>query len=900
MAVLISSATGNLTAASWSLVDSTSLLDSEAASTVLTTSYVLSSTFTPGAITTDGIAIKQTSVSASPVGTVSVALDQGGSTVPGTEVTIDVSDMPTQVTGTTTNEAGWIFFKFSAPVLLAAATAYSVKAKTSNNTMVNLYRDATTGNWSRLLRTTTTQSPAAGDIMHVIGEHTGSGTGNNFTITMDQTTNVDYGSGTDGSTALSIGKRGTMVYDITGSTYLKLSGNLIGYNGGRLDIGSLGAEIPRAYTAVLEFDPVADGGMGLISRNGFTLNIQGQSRTSGKNIVLCKLNTDEAIGQTTLGVDTDTGWLSGDTIVVGKTNRSASSITETKILNGDAGATSIDVTVGLATARSGTAPTQAHIGLLTRNVKVRGATNTVMAYVQVRGTSVVDFRWVEFTNLGENVANKRGIEVETTTGSFNMQYCSEYSIEDNGFATTGSTTDNIVVDDNIFYALNNQSTNGLFPFLIAATSGTNIHIRRNFFSNCRVAGGSQAVVNLVDVGIDFSNNIINDTLSGSSLFLNQTGGIIGTFDNNEISCSTSASAVQFQANGVSGVINGLKCWFNSADGINFNASTIDLTINDAELFGNANRNIFWGNLSKVVFNRLSSNSATTAATASGVQYNGGTIQDGVVFNDCNFSQSSGIKTAHTQEILMATSTSTDVLFTDCLLGAATFISGQSNMSESSVISVDSQNQTVNNHLWYTKYGIARSTGSGLADTTVRTSGSLGVRIAPTDSTTGFSWSFQIPAKANSYVAALGFLQKNAAFGTDELKVELFLPGSTVADATQTMGNTTGTWEVFNVAASYTGSINLYATVKITAKTTTSNAYVYVDDIYNGTNVITALDVWNNGQPSPIMFEQLGDALAAAQAVWGYATSNAEFSTSTSAGYHFFKRILTKIGAQIWT
>jgi hypothetical protein len=48
----------------------------------------------------------------------------------------------------------------------------------------------------------------------------------------------------------------------------------------------------------------------------------------------------------------------------------------------------------------------------------------------------------------------------------------------------------------------------------------------------------------------------------------------------------------------------------------------------------------------------------------------------------------------------------------------------------------------------------------------------------------------------------------------------------------------------------------------------------VDDILNGTNSIIGLDAWLDGKPSPIMFEQLGDAAA----VWAVLDS-----TLTTAG-----------------
>src|SRR5581483_6899289 len=86
---LIATANGNLTSSStWKTVDATSLLDSEASTTTLTTTPTDSSTFTPGAITIDGIAIKLSSRAASPSGTITVTLrnSSGGSDV--TSVTI--------------------------------------------------------------------------------------------------------------------------------------------------------------------------------------------------------------------------------------------------------------------------------------------------------------------------------------------------------------------------------------------------------------------------------------------------------------------------------------------------------------------------------------------------------------------------------------------------------------------------------------------------------------------------------------------------------------------------------------------------------------------------------------------------------------------------------------------
>src|SRR5258708_3457328 len=118
MTTRIAAATGNFTTAgTWMAVDGTSLNDSEAANTALTTAYQTSSTFTPGAIVVDGIAIKIASRAAgTPSNTITVALDQAGADVAGTVVTMNVADI--DVCGTTQIEGGWYYFKFATPVTL--------------------------------------------------------------------------------------------------------------------------------------------------------------------------------------------------------------------------------------------------------------------------------------------------------------------------------------------------------------------------------------------------------------------------------------------------------------------------------------------------------------------------------------------------------------------------------------------------------------------------------------------------------------------------------------------------------------------------------------------------------------------------------------------------------------
>lgn len=210
------------------------------------------------------------------------------------------------------------------------------------------------------------------------------------------------------------------------------------------------------------------------------------------------------------------------------------------------------------------------------------------------------------------------------------------------------------------------------------------------------------------------------------------------------------------------------------------------------------------------------------------------------------------------------------VFENGLFGSSTLISNYLNATPGSEVAFHKYNQTENDHRWYTAFGSARSCGVGLADTNVRTADSLAVRIAPEDSTTGFYWDFLILARANSAVQAFGFIQKNAAFGTDDVTVELYLPGlvpgvDTPSDSYPMADDTS--WNPFFLGADHTGDVPLFATVRIVAKSVAAGAYAYVDDLFNGTNLLIGIDTWYKGKPAPIMYPELGDP----DSVWAVLT-----------------------------
>lgn len=247
------------------------------------------------------------------------------------------------------------------------------------------------------------------------------------------------------------------------------------------------------------------------------------------------------------------------------------------------------------------------------------------------------------------------------------------------------------------------------------------------------------------------------------------------------------------------------------------------------------------------------------------------------FNNCNF----GTIGSNNIDVTCLSLTLNQALFNNCSFGSASLITNYLNQLETSLIAFQDMDTNTSKHRWYTNHGSWWSAGAGLTDTTVRTASSLSLVSKPEDNSAGSSWTFKIPANPTSAVGVFGYLYRNATFSSGTLKVELFLPGTLLSgtpDATYTFPTTTTSWLPFNINAYYSGSVSRYAQVRISGVTNTAGAYFFVDDIYDaGTgNKVAGLDLWDQGQPSPIMVQS--DFSVVPAAVWGYSDSSTQANT----------------------
>lgn len=472
-------------AGTYQVCDTTSTSDSEAANTALTTSYVTSSTFTPGAISIDGILVKLASVAASPTGTMSIALDQGGSTVANTEIIVNVSDLPS--CSAASNEGGWFLVKFGVTVTLAGATAYSVKGKTSSASQVNLYSSATT-NWSRLLRTTTTQAPGTTDSVIIVGEWTAAATMTSRTATMDRVSNSNLLGTNNASGAVNIGKGGTLQYSTSASTnyYLRLGtgtivADLIVYNGGTLNIGTSGTKVPITSTAVLEFNITAgqaDNKTGVFVRNGGTWNAYGIGAGSNPIAAWSMLTADVAAAGTVLHPADTTGWSNGDVVCITSTTRTTTDC-ESKTTSTIDSSTQVTLTAGVTVAHSGTGRTAGEVGNITRNVKVRSTQSTMAStggmYAVVRDTAQVSLSHVEMSAFSGFAVGTRGVAIFTDTsagGSCTIDRCTFHDCRNGGYFLEGLATGSTVqLTRLVLYNMAAVTANGVAVQVAQPTSG---------------------------------------------------------------------------------------------------------------------------------------------------------------------------------------------------------------------------------------------------------------------------------------------------------------------------------------------------------------------------------------------------------------------------------------------
>jgi hypothetical protein len=750
MAILFSNQSGNFTDSStWSVVNAASYLDSRINLQALTSSENQSAAFTPGAITTSGIILQVGGRVTAPTGTMTVRLFNNTASAIVKDVTVNVSDLP-NTNSTSTGYIGWTYFKFDADVLLIAGNSYSIRAFSSVNSVISVYRDGTTNNWSRGLVTTTSQAPAATDILITGGVFQTPGVNSINTVTMNSTSlATTYGN-------IYVGSNGTFNYGTNAATNygLKFAGNLLVGMSGVFTIGTQAIPIPANSTAKLEMTCTSAGQFLIDSYGTFITN--GATRT-----LRSKLNADVAVGNTTSTITDTSDWVTGDVIAIPGTRR-LSTESETITLTSNASGTSL-VHTPYAFEHGGNSVTlvQADLALLTRNVEIYNTNTATRGYIQFNNNSTAIIRYTEFFNWGFSTTVYGISFSHTTLGTAIFDFNSYYATSRQNYLgfnlSTGSvTTSGRIPGDingNVFYNLSltqgPTSINGVFK-------DDNLSIAN---------GGFQAFFGII---------IGNRNVIASS----QNHGASGTvfagdvYDTNVYSSGSLALYFQGTNNTLSFNCYNLKIWrnnvafaFQGTSGNTGPRSTFYRFIN-TQAFGNNNTTFsFSVTFYKIIFENSyfwggdAIYRTPICVAPTGVNSNVINTVDSIYFNSCKFGiDYLDVENLFATACLQATFGSS-VVFNNCkFAGVENQIFGTPPTPTYSNVGYVS----LNHNEVEDSYRLFGRTFNALGDTTYKLTEQQSIRIIPASATQkAFTQNVRIPVKKNTSATISVSVRKSA-------------------------------------------------------------------------------------------------------------------------------------------
>jgi hypothetical protein len=448
---------------------------------------------------------------------------------------------------------------------------------------------------------------------------------------------------------------------------------------------------------------------------------------------------------TTLSVDTDTGWLSGDAICVAATTRTAADC-EDFVLNANAGASSMATalypfgyggpTTSITGTHSGTSPTQGEIGLLTRNVKIRSTSNSLWSYVYCESLATATVSWAEFYYLGLNSNPKYGVAVQAAaSGNANAKsftYCSAHDVYSGFFSnTTTGNSINFTASYNIVWNTTGPAM-GLFSSVATISDWT-------FDNNLLMKAGTHGFF-LGDIGGTFTNNTSVGGSGGASVGINlvATGSVsaytpLGTFSGNTVH-SQAGTAVSIGTQTIKGTISGLVVWRNNATGLNINIGSTDgsqLFFSNPTFFGNTTQNIsiVGGDAINITGGSISAD--VSFSTNYGIVFPSGQPVLANIFG-VDFSGTGTGLAAHSTSDLLTSTTAINYLLgiiNNCKFGAGSVAGiGSSNKSlwapSGPYFSFEKYNQTAGDHRTEMTYGQLKT------DSTIYNTASPSMRMTP--------------------------------------------------------------------------------------------------------------------------------------------------------------------------
>lgn len=704
--VWICPGTANLSSSTWIQAEPVSYNDninpgSDLTNLVfLTTSFQNSATFIlSGSVTISAIGFKIGALPASPgTSTITIALDQSGTTVTGTSVTFQIS----YLVGT-----GWVLIALSGNVTLTAGT-YSLKILASVGFTVQIQTTSGTSSFCKMLLTTTTGTPVASgsesDNLYIIGTLTYGGTSiTGVSCTWDST------DATDAWNMLTLGSNCNLSCAALASTnyYMILANDFRCYYNCLFKTASIW---PTSSTFTMQFNstaaPGSAGGYGLVLFNNATVDLWGDSSKTCNTT----LTADAATAATSVTVSSAFGWAVSDKLAFASTDLTATHC-ESKAISSVSG-TTIGV-AALTNAHSGTSPTIAEVINLTRLIKVQGKDSTHLGYVVCQPGANFSCYGVEFTNLGGSTSGYLGININSTSisNAIYFYYCSFHD-----FATGASGiviqagTNTVTINTCSFYNIPNNHllVNGAANALTVNVDGCVFMLNTN---------ASDAIVDWSGpVGHLETSTIVGSVATGSQggLTLRSTGyNTYSTFSYITVHSCAGSGITLLAATGLSNNVNltmsNLTTWRNTANGIYYNAlmTSATVTINTWTSFGNGNAQLSFNNNFTGTWQMtgLTWYTGTTYTCPIGLQTNPGTaISYNSIMDMYIDSSDLGSTGSHTNgDIDIYTVGQHRIYCRNCKFGS-TPVNNQTNLVNGGFVASDRHSQTANNYAYYAQYG----------------------------------------------------------------------------------------------------------------------------------------------------------------------------------------------------
>ena len=728
----------------------------------------------PAALAVGGICLRVNSRTVAATGTLTVLLHNvTNSGVREASITVNVTDF-----ANLQSNMGWVYLQFASSVTPNGTDSYQIGILTSVSGTMTFYSSSGT-NWSRevVLTAAAAGAPVAGDKLLIMGALT-AGTPDvltNTVVTMNSTAATSYGPTVSGGPpdGMSISMGGTLAYGNTASTnyVLVLKGTLAVYAGGTLNItGAAGSNFPATSSALLQFASVANVDSGLIVYNNGTVTTNGNALTYDR----CLLAADVIATATSMTTSVATGWLSsnvwgtGDTIGIASTSTTYSQC-ESRVLTGVSGTT---LTVAaLTNAHSGTTPYQGEIINLTRNIKIQGASQLLCGYLYAYASSNVSCQWTEFAWFGSATTNKRGFDINTTTGTFFINGCSmhDYFATVNAsiaFNTAANPPINVTATNNVIYNLSGQFIN----FQLSPSTTSLITFTNNWFILCTGSGSTNAF--LPPFATCTFNRVIGCNQNGLCVYSLGTLALdfVKLWDSNVVH-SNANYGFYIQSGPSGGTITNTTCWRNSYGF--YVSDAYGIVINGVNTYANT-YNMFIQSMVNCLLINVTSNGGVSATSSYGIILGG--LNPNTVIGNSSF----GVGSANSSADVSPWARRASGIFSNCLFGSAKLIDNTNNSwLPGDTISFQNYQQIVGNNR------TTSPTGTLSIDTTIYYSLATGAseRLAPSLTT--------VPLESARR-------RTNCAQG-NSITFGCYIRTSVLGDGTAWNGSSCGLWLIANPA-----------------------------------------------------------------------------------------------------